>query len=284
MERKVEELISVYELEPELKDIYVEGLTDKSLISYFFDEEDVDVSVYEISEIDFSEYVEQNPQIYRNHRNQILFLSSILTSKVETSSKVAMIVDLDFFQLDNDIDINCFHLFPTDYSCLEAYAFNVEHLDKFFKLFLQRLNINSSLILNEIEEPLKDLYVIRYISKKYNLQKLDLDRVFKVDKKAMSVSFDTSDYVHKLLNKNSLLSIKENFIEQFHKIKQQLNQDIRFNINGHDFVYLLYLYLKKATNIKFINEKTIERALFLGCENPKLKKYQLFTLLNEYMK
>ncbi len=51
--RTLEELVTRYQLEPELRDIYVEGKTDKILLEWFLEQKGVEnFAVYEIDTVE----------------------------------------------------------------------------------------------------------------------------------------------------------------------------------------------------------------------------------------
>ena len=51
--RKISEVVQLYRLEPTLRDIYVEGISDNLIIESFLEENNImGVSIYEIDKID----------------------------------------------------------------------------------------------------------------------------------------------------------------------------------------------------------------------------------------
>ena len=60
----IDEIIALYELEPELCDIYVEGITDQLVIKRFIDKYDIyDVNVKLIEDIDFNSILTRNNKV-----------------------------------------------------------------------------------------------------------------------------------------------------------------------------------------------------------------------------
>ena len=50
---EIESLLTKYELEPEIKDLFVEGPTDKRILRWFFKKAGLtDVDVFEITDVD----------------------------------------------------------------------------------------------------------------------------------------------------------------------------------------------------------------------------------------
>lgn len=281
MKRKVEELLTLYNLEPEIKDLYVEGVTDKSLFLYFFESLEMDnIGVYSIDTVDFSTFYHDKPELEKNYRNQLIFLASLLTFEKSIVSKIGFVIDLDYFQIDQDVDVNNRYLYPTDYSCIESYMFDIKLLSKFFNLFLHGFPISAKRVLREISSPLKDLYTIRYISRKYNLTQIDFTKLITIEKKTGKLYFDEQLYIDRLLMKNNKRVIFKSFNSEFLKIKNILNEDIRFNVNGHDIIALLYWYIKKIKSAHFLKEQGFQRSVFSCFESKQLIQHSLFISLS----
>ena len=69
VKRKISEVLSLYEVEPELRDIYVEGITDKLIFDRFTNKYGIqDVEIKEVDDLDFSELYSVFPDIKRNNK------------------------------------------------------------------------------------------------------------------------------------------------------------------------------------------------------------------------
>ena len=69
--RKISELITLYYLEPKLRDIYIEGITDKLVIERFLKKNKIsDVKIIEIDSINFTELYDEFPEIKRNNKKK----------------------------------------------------------------------------------------------------------------------------------------------------------------------------------------------------------------------
>ena len=89
--RTIDELLTRYEFEPSLKDIYVEGIKDKTIIEeVLFQNGITDVSVFDISSIHI-----ENKNIKGGNRARVIELASILSEKLENTN-VVCVIDNDF--------------------------------------------------------------------------------------------------------------------------------------------------------------------------------------------
>ena len=139
--RTLDELVARYELEPDLRDIYVEGKTDKLFLEWFLRNRGIqNIVVYEIETVDISAEKLFELQLKDNNRSRVITLALYLQDKFpETTPHVICIADKDFDWLF-DITYQCDLLFFTDYSCLEMYLFNELQLDNI--KFLENKNFD----------------------------------------------------------------------------------------------------------------------------------------------
>lgn len=139
--RTLNELVTRYELEPELCDIYVEGKTDKQLIEWFLDEKQLqDFAVYEIDTVKIPAQLLFELGLKDNNRSRVIFLALYIHNKLsETPLHITCIADKDFDWLFGK-EYQCDLLLFTDYSCLEMYLFNEVVLDKYLRLGLRLSN------------------------------------------------------------------------------------------------------------------------------------------------
>ncbi|WP_292753912.1 hypothetical protein [Nostoc sp. NMS4] len=136
--RTLDELVTRYELEPELCDIYVEGKTDKQLIEWFLEDKQLqDFGVYEIDTVEIPAQLLFELGLKDNIRSRVIALAIYIHDKfLETPLHITCIVDKDFDWLFGK-EYQCDLLLFTDYSCLEMYLFNEVVLDKYLRLAIR---------------------------------------------------------------------------------------------------------------------------------------------------
>ncbi len=273
--RTVEELETLYEFEPSLKKaIYVEGITDRELIKLYLTKLGIDdVYVYEIDTIDIpDEIVKEKGFTTINNRSRAITLSEI------AEKCVLCIIDSDFAFIEPDTFLQNNSLLKTDYSCMEMYCFNEVILEKIFLGYptIRPSNLNN--FLNELGIILSEIFLIRFAKENLNssLPHIDFDK--NITKKSHSLIFDRTNYLKKYLsNKEDNIKVFNDFISST-KLKMATN-DLRYYINGHDFVNLLQLYL----NIKQRDAKeTFEKLLYGFLDFNSLSQEELFSKLAKY--
>lgn len=285
--RTLDELVVRYELEPELRDIYVEGKTDKLFLEWFLNNRGIkDVSVYEIDTVNIPAERLFELELKDNNRSRVIALALYLDKFSETTPHIICIADKDFDWLF-DINYQCELLFFTDYSCLEMYLFNENVLNKLLFLSLRISQLKAENILKQLSKVLEDLFLIRATRELLNIDTAMLDNFGKCcnwDKTKTQFQFDLQTYIEKYSNKCSMsLEEKSIFIQTIEelRIKGENLEDARYKIHGHDFTDVLYLYIKDflAREIKSYNSEIIARNL-LGCVDPEeLTQEEMFNNL-----
>lgn len=75
MRRKIHELAMLYELEPDLDDMYVEGAYDKKLYAKLSDSLSAGINIYEIDSIDI--YPLMGPRLDQGLRGRLIRMASL---------------------------------------------------------------------------------------------------------------------------------------------------------------------------------------------------------------
>lgn len=284
--RKLSEILVLYSLEPDLKDIYVEGITDKLCYSSVI--ECLGLSIIEIDSIDFSELYETSPYLKRNNRRKIIELSNQLSSSFGYSLiNVSCIVDADFDFFAKDVVWNCY-LKYTDYTSLEMYFFNENTLNELSSKILHDFPIPSRIVLQELSNVLVNLFFIRLslinclcVDEFSEVKITDIKNSISFNKKSGAINFEPENHIQKILNSNRLMHRRDEIIECYKTLKSNPLEDNRYQIRGHDFIYLLFLLIDKIKNNIKLSEAALERILPLCVCKETLKRERLILELNK---
>jgi hypothetical protein len=283
------ELITLYNLEPDLRDIYVEGNSDKLIIERFLIKNKIaDFNIIEIDNINFQELYSEIPELRRNNKKKITILSCKLDELFSKSlDKVNCIADKDFDEFLNTLLSNNYLLY-TDYTCFEMYLFNNDCISIFYKNILRGFPVTPSKTLRVLGEVLKEKYLIRLVIQlkgEINDENsiTDISKSIKVNKKTGEISFDFKAHLLKILNNNKISSKLEDYIKGIEEQRLKCDNDFRNFIRGHDFIHLLYIFINKINNKISISELTLDRSLNQCIDYSELSKTNLFkTLLKIY--
>ncbi|MDA3953770.1 MAG: hypothetical protein PF485_08990 [Bacteroidales bacterium] len=279
VKRKLSEVLFMYSVEPELKDVYVEGITDKLC----FEEVllDNEINFKEIDSIDFSELYTEDPSLKRNNRKKIVALSEKLSLSFHNNLKyVSCIADLDYDYFSDVVSWN-YYLHYTDYASMELYLFNEPTLDHFFNNILHGFPFSSSIVIQSLSDALVNLFFVRLSIKRLfedagnEITFVELKRSIAIVKDTGEITFNPLDYIQKLLNSNNLNAKYQLVVDYFNQISSNRSIENRVQIRGHDFIYLFYILVDKVKNSTRINEDTLDRVLQVCiCKETLMKKMQ----------
>lgn len=285
--RTLNEVITLYELEPTLKSIYVEGRTDGVILNYFLKSSKIrDVVVYEIdSAIDFSECYTHVHYLQKNNKEKLLYFAEKLTENFsDTLLGVACIIDKDFDEILG-AKTNNFYVFYTDFNSIELYLFNENCIEKFYTISLHGFPVSPNQTLKELAKILIDLFLFRFVLWHKGVEALHpniFEKLIKIEKNG-TVHFDFQQYLERLLNKCNKLSEKDDIYTQFTSMKEMVIAEVKDFIRGHDFIYIFFLYVDKIKNHVKFNQDTFERSLFLSFEYQEYLEYSLFKeIINKF--
>ncbi|WP_445631756.1 hypothetical protein [Nostoc sp. DSM 114167] len=284
--RTLDELVTRYELEPELCDIYVEGKTDKLLIEWFLDQkEHQGFAVYEIDTVEIPTPLLFEQGLKDNNRSRVIALALYINDKLsETPLHITCVADKDFDWLFGK-EYQCDLLLFTDYSCLEMYLFNEAVLDKYLRLALRLSQPKAREVLNQLSRVLEDLFLIRATNEALSLNMRWLEKVSeccKLNKNNYQVQFDLKTFITKYLNSNSNRSQESRFITKLEELRAKELIEIRYKIHGHDFTELLCWYIRPYLGKEIknsYNSEILARSLLACIDTEKLAQEGLFQRL-----
>jgi len=279
--RRIEELIVRYELEPQIRDVYVEGNSDKSLIEWFMREKGVkNTAVYEISTVEVPANKVKGYGLENNNKGRVITFALEIESRLgKECLKVTCIVDKDF-DIILDAENDCKLLLFTDYTCMEMYVFEEKCIDKYLSIFLGGFSKPAKDVLNCMSEVLKEVFLIRLANKLLDL-KLNWIKFKRCCELCDNrIDFNRDDFVTRYLNSNKMISRKREFIEIIELWRKKLKEERRCQIHGHDFMELMSWYISKhGVDKKLCNEEVIKRGLFTCLEIEHLESQPLFEQL-----
>lgn len=274
--RTVAELVCIYELEPSLRDVFVEGPSDVSLLRWFCQEHGIrNAAIYDIDSI----HIPGSLSATGGARQRTITLAAQLSAGMASPTSQATCV------VDSDLDaflsagISYPSLLYTDFTSFEMYLFDAKVLAKFLSLVL-RLHISAEVVLDQIYPILKELFLLRVANHllKLNLQGFACDRCLSF--KDGRLLFDRQEYVQRYMNKNNRLNQVnevETVVENFRAIAEG---DPRFHVHGHDFLDVLEWYVRNLGTQSTKDTKALVQKSLWGClDAAHLSTFTLFVVL-----
>jgi hypothetical protein len=264
LRRSIDEIIAIYDLEESVKDIYVEGSSDKSFFQWIIGSGiQSNSEIYAVDDIDVPDEILDKYGLDRgSNRNRVIAASIAIAQALPNCNNSMFIVDKDYASYLEERESS--HLLRfTDYNSLELYCLNENVIRKLLALVYGRFSSTLPGFYYDMEQVLRSLYAIRLanIELKWNLSWLDFNKYIKVNQ---SVEFDENKFIDAYLNKNSKLSEKEFFLNIFIRIKESLDPDSRMSCRGHDFTALLMHVMNKKFPRRKIDKIEVFEGLLIG--------------------
>jgi hypothetical protein len=264
---KIEELITRYDLEPTLKDIYVEGFFDRDVIrKQCFENKIDDVVVYEIGGVEIGGDLLDKYNLTSGNKQRVIALASelsVITKKVE----YICLVDKDLDHYFDDFP-NIPRLYWTKYCSLELYFFSEEFIKELVIYTLVAKIENWTIFYQSFIIVLKSLYLCRLADFELGLNMKWVDIEKSLSPRGSALFLDLEDYINKSLNSSSKWGDRDSFLEKYQEWNAKITQtDPRMFIRGHDFVDLIIFVVKRFRGTKeFCNDASIGR-LFVNSSN-----------------
>lgn len=272
--RKIDELIARYKLEPELKDLYVEGNFDMKLFRKITRELNLNVSVYTIDTVECPASSLMENGLTDNTRSRVVFVAQMLTKTLgDDHAAVRLVADKDF---DSILGKPCNRglLLMTDCTSLEAYFFD-EIKNEFFFLDSFGLKISASKLHDSMLAVLHKLFLARAanVALDWGMQWLEPDKCITVCRGDEIIGFNYHEFERRYLSKNSRLHDRPLFQQKLLEIEPRANGEVR----GHDVFELLAVWLKKQNiDSNFCDPEVLKTLLFLQTHTQKIIGYSLF--------
>lgn len=273
--RNIDDLIALYELEPDIRDVYVEGRFDKCLIEWFLSEHNqLDCAVYDINTVEVPADLLFSEGLLDNNRSRVIFLALYVYKHLPTTKSLTCVADKDFSFILNHKDFDCSFLLFTDYTSIDIYLFNEPVLDKFFRLVVRLPDLKAKEVLDRVSYVLEEVFLIRAANQALNLSMTWLEFTRCCNHSLGNIKFETEVFIERYLNKNSKLTEKEILKDKISELRVNQNSllDVRHKIRGKDFIEILCFYIKHylpKDRAKFADPEIVKGSL-LGCLNASL--------------
>ncbi len=169
--RSIKELVTLYELEPKLRDLYVEGRKDAALLNWYLHNETV--AILRFTKLTPSKFLRHcwNTTAYPlGDSGRIRGSAGELEKALDVKGRrcVRLIVDADFDHLLGTKN-TCSLLLRTDFANLDMYLFSESVIDKLTAIVLLGSEYSARTILGEMQAVLQRLFIIRLANCTLNL-------------------------------------------------------------------------------------------------------------------
>jgi hypothetical protein len=276
--RTLDETIAVYALEPNIKDLFVEGTTDKALIDWFLKGNGVtDVRVYPIDLFEVPDSVLQKHGLpLGSNRSRVVALACELAGAYPETLDVLCLADRDFEDYCPTCAKACY-LLLTDCNSLDLYAFTASTLEKFSTVALGGLPISTSDLILNMDSILARLYAVRLANELlgWGMKWVPFSRYARMQ--GLRIVFDQTEFVRAYLQKNYRWDQRRRFLLSLREIEGSLSPELGRRSRSHDFAELLTIVVRTLSKErKFGNVETLEGCLMAALESSNLRELPFF--------
>lgn len=261
--RTVEELVARYELEPELNDIYVEGLFDEDLLTSAYGANIGDRSIYTIETVEIPGVLLAQYGYTLGNKQRILALAKELEKLLSQNYSYICLTDLDldgWFPPNETIKNHK----TTKYTSLEVCFFHKDYL-RHHLCIVCRAKINDfDGLFDDIAEILSKLFAVRCADKYLNLNVSWIDFEKCLENKNGRLILKLEDFLRRSLNKSKLNESLDDVIENACIWEKKFDGDPRRFIRGHDFVRMLAWIVKNYGGVKDVSTESANYRLLVS--------------------
>lgn len=280
IKRNVSEILAICELEPEMKNIFVEGWTDKVVIDRFLNKEHLYVvNVYPMDMVGFDEeYMTMTEQkcarLKSCNKEKVVYLASKVEEKVD-GCRMLCIIDRDWDTLFSK-ESNGRYLAYTDYNSMESYLYREEYIQEVvLNIFRIMGNFDVKAFMASVEHICRFLFHLHGLLIPLNAKMVDIDKNLTYDRQTNCCKLDEGKLIVKIIQKNTKNTIPANFPNQIRERMNMLPADIRMEMVGHEMVKVLFYGLRKHKNVS-MQEEDFANAYWLCLDSCVLKEEPLF--------
>lgn len=275
--RTVDEIVTRYMLEPELKDVFVEGTHDKYFVEWYLRSKGIkEVSVYPIGEVEVpDELLNERKLPTHSNRSRVIELATQLSEQLPHALHVLCLADRD---LEDYCPVapETEYLVLTDCNSIDLYAFTPHTLSKFCAVALGGVAIDGHL-LQDLVDVLKKQCSLRMANEElgWGMTWVPIEKYVKVS--AGGATLDEDRLVKAYLNKNQRSDCRQEFADQVAKARARLTGEDRRCIRGHDLAELLLIAVRKLRKGRvFEDEKVLEGCLLASVDCAELDSQPFF--------
>ena len=281
--RTIPELATRYQLEPTLRDVYVEGNFDKNVITWYLRRAGRhNMRVFEVDFVEVPPALVAARGLTDGNRQRVLTLAYELELAIgEGSRQATCIFDSDADYLLGDRWGNTLS-FATDFSCMEMYLFDEIHLGKFLQLILEVNDVDVAQLITTYADILTELFLIRAASLSLRLPIRFLDFTACCKHAGSAIILDIPEFRRRLLDASNLRPQEVILMAEIERLRTHMKGDPRCYINGEDFIRLVEWDRRESLRKKELRNYEAVSAALRGCfEFDTVSRNRLFEALIE---
>lgn len=256
----IDELITKYELEPDLDDVYVEGSYDKEILDAALKHLNIQRPVYEIDTVEISADVLESYGFTDGQRQRVIVLSKLLS--LGQNTPVRFLADKDFDDLLGVRHVGDGLVF-TKYNDIESVFFSEDKVRNLIEGAGSAKIKLWDVVHRNIEDAVRKIAAVRIALRDLNINiKLsDISKSITIEND--SLVCDVKDICTRTCGSSSAIKIVGEVEKSANKWLAILSsKDLRLSTRGHDYTFVMAYVIKKFRGSSaFAN--AIDRTLIL---------------------
>lgn len=261
--RTINELLARYELEPELRDVYVEGEFDCDLFRSSLCNSSDGTLIYNIDTVDIPTSLLADYGYTSGNKQRVLALAKELETNLSGKFNYICLTDRDldhwFGNLENIRNHNW-----TKFTSLEMQFFNFEFIQHLLFNVCRTKITNYQQFYESLIDTLKKCFAFRCVLRdlSLNVATVSVDKC--ICTKNGVIDFKLDEFITKTLNKNGKMKHAKEVILKVDEWYKKFNVDERQCVRGHDFVELIASAVKRFGGQKEIATETAIYRIFVS--------------------
>jgi hypothetical protein len=260
--RSIDELIARYQLEPQLRDVYVEGPFDQELLTQAFSTNGQnDRIVYDINSVNVPGDIVAGCGLTNGNKQRVIALAEQL-AVIQGDAALRLLVDKDLDHWFGPLR-SAPRLLYTDHCSIELCFFVEGYLLELANAWAKAKIDDWAKFMDSLVAVLRDLYILRLVDRELDLSLKWLPIKKLLDRKSSQIAFQIDLYIDRLLVASGKGNMKKDFQESVKSWRGRLSGDPRQYIRGHDFVEVITWAFREFGGIKEIASETALMRMFI---------------------
>jgi hypothetical protein len=262
----IQELRARYELEPILRDVFVEGEFDRELLSRCFQIEHKHTwNAYSIESVDIPIEILQKHNLTSGNKQRVIGLAREL-STLPLHCLVRFFVDRDLDHWFSELERTP-RLVWTSYCSLELHFYTEDLIMDVLHTTARVRPKSWPCLLESMTDILKNLYILRLADRElaWRMNWIRFEKL--LGKSESRITLPIAELIQRVLQKNGKYAMRAQFEESVDSWKKRLHDtdsDPRYSIRGRDFIAVLAWSVRAFGGVReFTFERAIERLFIL---------------------
>ncbi|MFJ9059816.1 hypothetical protein [Streptomyces sp. NPDC102409] len=288
--RTPDEMAMLEILEPDMKEIIVEGRSDQAILRWYFSQTQprAEIDIFAVEDrVVVDESIVISHGYTRGKRGSVLTVAEIVHAAHPKGNRLRFVADRDLSSLGLDACPQIDSVFYTDFASMELYFFAEKPIGKMLSVALRApSSVSPRAIMEAITPVLVTIFTIRFILRSLPEPKKLASKVIE------SLKFTDNSHtldVEEAFRRSCQGMHIEDLVSKYSRVDFPDSSDIRHFIRGHDISAVLVRYITSIHGNLFREDRrhlaqasAMEICLTTCLELSDFEEFALFQNLKQY--